>query len=53
MEEENYWEKLLIQRSKKFARERTKIRGRTKLIKKAERAMQENSRKHIRFDHDF
>ncbi|XP_039247804.2 uncharacterized protein LOC120325738 [Styela clava] len=52
-EEEQYWDKLLASRAQKFTRERSKIRGRTKILTKAENFVETSKRRHIRFDNDL
>jgi len=52
-QEEDYWSKLQTSRETKLGREPVKIRGRKKLIARANKMLDSSSKQHIKFTVDF
>lgn len=53
VDEETYWDRLLVSRQLKRSRERPKARGRQKLAAKATEHTCQNCKQHIKFNEDF
>nr|CAB3263392.1 la-related protein 7-like [Phallusia mammillata] len=51
--EESYWDSLLASRQLKRSRERPKVRGREKIAMKAVQLTCQNSKQHIKFNHNY